>query len=319
MSWLVELGIGEERALRYENGRAVEARLRWPDRLEAGLVEDAVLTEHIAGTARSRARFASGEQALVDRLPKGASEGATLRLEVTRAAVRERGRGKLAQARPTDADVRSAPTLAEALPGAKVVRSFPDSAWEELWAEAWDGVVAFPGGALTISPTPAMTLIDVDGSLPARALALGAIGPLAETLMRFGLAGSIGIDFPTLQPREDRKAVDAALGEALAGWDHEHTAMNGFGFVQLVARSSGPSLLHRLAFDRAGAAARHLLRAAQGLDDAGAILLFAHPSVIAAITPDWLAELARRTGREVHTRPDPALALGPGHAQIVPR
>ena len=56
MTWLVEQGIGEERALRYENGRAVAARLRWPGGLEAGLVEDAVLTERIANTARGRAR-----------------------------------------------------------------------------------------------------------------------------------------------------------------------------------------------------------------------------------------------------------------------
>jgi ribonuclease G len=319
VTWLVEQGVGEERALRYENGRAVAARLRWPGGLEAGAVEDAVLTERIASTARGRARFASGEEALVDRVPKSASEGAALRLEVTRAAMRERGRGKLAQARPTDADLRPAPTLAETMPDVKFVRRFPDTAWDDLWAEAWDGTVTFPGGALTFSPTPAMTLVDIDGTLAPRALAFAAIGPLADTLARFGPGGSIGIDFPTLQAREDRKAVDAALGEALGDWDHERTAMNGFGFVQLVARSAGPSLLHRLTFDRAGAAARHLLRAAEGLDAAGAILLSAHPSVIAALTREWLADLARRTGREVRTQADLALALGPGHAQIVPR
>lgn len=319
MTWLVEQGVGEERALLYQSDRAVAARLRWPGALEAGLIDDAILVERIAGTARGRARFASGEHALVDRLPTSASEGATLRLEVTRAALRERGRGKLAQARPSEAGRRAAATLAEALPDAKVVRRFPDTAWDELWDEAWDGTIAFAGGSLTFSPTPAMTLVDVDGTLPPRALALAATGPLAGTLRRFGLGGSIGIDFPTLQAREDRKAVDAALGEALAGWDHERTAMNGFGFVQLVARAAGPSLLHRLAFDRAGAAARRLLRAAEGLEGPGAILLTARPAVIAAIPPEWLTELARRTGREVRTEADPALALGPGHAQIVPR
>jgi hypothetical protein len=51
----------------------------------------------------------------------------------------------------------------------------------------------------------------------------------------------------------------------------------------------------------------------------GAILLTARPAVIAVIPPEWLTELARRTGREVRTEADPALALGPGHAQIVPR
>jgi hypothetical protein len=319
MTWLVEQGIGEERALRYENGRAVTARLRWPGGLEAGLVAAAVLVERVAGSGRGRARFADGEEALVDRLPRDASEGATLRLEVTRTALRERGRGKLAQARPTTTAPRPAPSLVDSLAGAAMVRRFPDSAWDEVWSEAWDGAVAFTGGSLLFAPTPGMTVIDVDGALPPRALALAATRPIAESLERFSLGGSIGIDFPTLPAREDRKVVDAALGEALAGWDHERTAMNGFGFVQLVARQTGPSLLHRLAFDRAAAASRMLLRRAETLEGAGAILLTAHPAVIAAIAAEWLTELERRAGKPVRTASDGALALGAGHAQIVPR
>ncbi|QDM40582.1 ribonuclease [Altererythrobacter sp. TH136] len=319
MTWLVEQGIGEERALQYRNGRAVSARLRWPGGLEAGLVADAVLVERAKGAFRGRARFSGGEDALVDRLPPDASEGAPLGLEVTRAAVTERKRGKLAQARPTDADPRPAPTLAETLPDFSVVRRFPDGAWDELWSEAWEGDVTFPGGALQFAPTAAMTLIDVDGPLAARALALAAVPALAASLTRFDLGGSIGVDFPTLAAREDRKAVDALLGQALSGWAHERTAMNGFGFVQLVARQTGPSLLHRLAFDRAGAAARKLLRDAEGLAGAGAVLLAAHPAVVAALLPEWLTELAQRTGREVRVQPAADVALGPGHAQMVPR
>ena len=319
MTWLVEQGIGEERALLYHNDRAIAARVRWPGGLEAGLVADAMLIERAKGSSRGRVRFAGGEEALVDRLPKEASEGATLRLEVTRTAVRERSRGKLAHARPTDASPRPAPVLAETLSDSRIVRQFPDAAWDEIWAEAWEGMVAFPGGSLEFAPTSAMTLIDVDGTLSARALALVAIPPLAEALARLDLGGSIGIDFPTLPAREDRKAVDAALGEALSNWDHERTAMNGFGFVQVVARSERPSLLHRLAFDRTGAAARKLLRSAEALEGAGAILLTASPTVIAALQPEWLSELERRTGREVRVQADAALALGPGHAQIIAR
>ena len=316
MRWLVEQGIGEERALRYEGGHAVAARMRWPGTLEPGLVADAVLVERARGMPRGRARFDSGEEALVDTLPQSASEGAILRLEVTRAAAREHRRIKPAQARPTAAEPREAPSLADAL-GGQVVRAFPDRAWDEIWAEAADGTVSFPGGMLHFAPTAAMMLADVDGALPPAALARAAVAPLALAIERFGLGGSIGIDFPTLAAREDRKAIDAALGEALAGWDHERTAMNGFGFVQLVARSERPSLLHRIAFEPAAASARRLLRQAERLDGAGEILLTAHQRVLAEIGPEWLGELARRSGRTVRLAPDQSLALTSGHAQIV--
>lgn len=321
--WLVEEGIGEHRAIRLEGDRIVAARVDWPGEPAVGLVEDAVLVSRAAGSARGTARFASGEEALVDKLPSTASEGAKIRLEVTRPALGERGRRKLARARPTDAAPRPAPTLAEALRAesheVRVVREFPAGDGAELAAEAFAGEVAFPGGTLQFSPTPAMLLVDVDGTLGPRALALAAVQPLAEALRRFDVGGSIGIDFPTLATKEDRRAVDEALAAALADWPHERTAMNGFGFVQLVARLERPSLLHRAAFQRAGMAARSLLRQAERLQGAGALLLSGHPALEAQLRPDWLAELARRTGREVRWEARPALALEAPQAQLVPR
>ncbi|MFM5884483.1 MAG: ribonuclease [Novosphingobium sp.] len=315
--WLVEQGIGEERAVLVERGAALAARLRWPGGLEAGQVEEARLIHRTANSKRGTARFASGEEALVDSLPHEASEGATLRLIVTRSAMAERGRLKRAQARPTKDPVRTAPTLVEDL-GARIVRRFPAGLWEELFADAWAGETTFPGGALTITATPAMTLVDIDGTLPPRDLALAAIEPLADMLARLDLAGSIGIDFPTLPDKDDRKKIDGGLERALGDWPHERTSINGFGFVQLVARLTRPSLLHLLARDRAGAAARLLLRAAEGVDTPGALLLTCNPAVEAALKPEWLAELARRTGRDVRIATDPGLALAGGFAQAVP-
>lgn len=312
--WLIEEGIGEHRAVLVERGEIVAARLDWPGALAAGLVADAVLISRATGSARGTARFSNGEEALVDRLPREAGEGAPLRLEVTRAALSEHTRTKRAQARPTGKPSRPAPSLAEAL-GGRVVRGF--DGWEELWAEAFLGTASFAGGSLTIERTAGLTVIDIDGELTVRALALAATPALAGAIRRYDLAGAIAIDFPTLPAKADRQAVDAALAEALAGWPHERTAMNGFGLVQLVARRERPSLLDLLS-RKTAAAARLLLRRAERVDEPGTLQLSANSRVRAAIQSEWETELAHRTGRTIAWRIDDSLASEAVFAQAVP-
>ncbi|CDO34750.1 ribonuclease [Novosphingobium sp. KN65.2] len=319
--WLVEEGIGETRAVLVEAGQVLAARLEWPGSLAAGETADATLISRRSGAKRGTVRFASGEEALIDGLPANASEGASVRATITRAAIAETGRLKRAQARFTDRPARPAPSLAQRLSedGApvRVVSRFPDDPWPEIISEALDGLIAFDGGSIVVSPTPAMTLIDIDGAMAPRMLALAAIPAIATAIGQFDLAGSIGIDFPSLERKDERRDVDEALAAALDHWPHQRTAMNGFGFVQLVARLERPSILQRVRQEPCAASARLLLRRAEQVSEPGVLLLKAHPQVCNAIATAWQDELQRRTGRRIRIEPDSNLALAGGFAQAV--
>jgi hypothetical protein len=322
--WLVEEGIGEHRALCFAGEDVIAAMIDWPGQLAPGQVENAVLVSKVRNATRGRARFASGEEALVDRLPRDASEGAEMRFEVLRTRFDERGRIKLAQARPTDKPERPAPTLFETLQqrgnNVRIVRNFPGDDWEEIWSEAWCGFYDPPCCSLHFTTAPAMTVIDVDGRSVPRELALAAAEGLGRALPRFDLHGSVGIDFPTLTEKADRRAVDEALEKALADWPHERTAMNGFGFVQIVSRLERPSIIHRVQQGRVGAAARLLMRRiCEDPGMPGDLLVTCHPAVRARLKPEWIEEAKRRTGRDIRIETDPGLALDGGFAQAVPR
>lgn len=324
--WLVEAGIGETRAILVEHGEILAARVMWDDGPRAGWVTQAKLLSRVHGTRRGSVRLPDGAIALIDALPPALTEGATLIVRVTRSAIAERGRTKLPVVQPAPKEApRSPPSLEDELraTGLPVCvlfamdRAFDEAGWADLVDEALTGEVAFHGGALTISPTPAMTLIDIDGPPPLPALALAAVPAIVCALARFDIGGSVGIDFPSLSEKKDRQAVDTALAVALGDWRGERTAMNGFGFVQLVSRLERPSLIARFARQPAGTAARQLLRRAEHVAELGVLLLTARPEVRRAVLPEWEAELARRTGRTVRWHEDAGLALSAAFAQAV--
>ena len=310
--WLYEEGIGENRAILVEDGAILEAAIELPG-LRAGAIVGARLT-NIAGIAT----LEDDTEAIVSPLPPGLSEGATFHAEVVREAIPERGRPKPARLRPADLPLRAGPSLSDRIGISAPLAShgpdrFEEAGWSELLEEAATGEIGFEGGALRMSVTPAMTLFDVDGGLPSAALAQAGAAAAARAIRRFGIAGSIGIDLPTL-PREGRQAPAAAV-DAILPQPFERTAVNGFGFLQIVRRRVRPSLPELIQADTVGAAARALLRRAERRT--GPLTLHAAPKLITRIhaSPEWLAVLERRVGGAVALRAETGLAISAGHVE----
>ena len=136
----------------------------------------------------------------------------------------------------------------------------------------------------------------------------------ARAIGRLDIGGSVGIDFPTLGAREARREVDDILDDYLPR-PFEKTAINGFGFVQIVRPRPRPSLIE-LAQRRAGFEARALLRRA-AFESPGAKRLVAHPAVIAVLQSKqaWIEALSRQVGGSVGLRADASLAMSGGHAE----
>ncbi|MDB5694113.1 MAG: ribonuclease [Alphaproteobacteria bacterium] len=318
--WLYEEGIGENRAILVEDCEIVEALIELPGELRASAVGEGRLLSILVPGRRGIVALAQGE-ALLEPLPARLTEGATLRVEIVREAFAEPGRPKRAKARATDAPVRPGPILAERIGRSRRVSSLPPdeyeaAGWSELLEEAATGEIAFAGGALRMSLTPAMTLFDVDGTLPPAELAVAGAAAAGRAIRRLGIGGSIGIDLPTLALRAERQAAAAAL-DAVLPQPFERTAVNGFGFLQLVRRRERASLPELLQQDPAGAAARALLRRAERADGAGERTLIAAPPVIALLerNPQWLETLGRRMGAPAVLRAEPRLAISAGHVQ----
>jgi ribonuclease G len=300
--WVIETGIGETRAALIDDSEIVEARVRRDGVTPAG----AILEAKLVAVAPRVTVEAGGEQFLLPRGVSGISEGSRLLVEVTREALGGTESWKRGLARRTEDEPRPAPPLADGTPG-KI------EGWDALLDEARSGLVGFDGGELRIEPTAAMTMIDIDGWLVPDKLAQMGAWAAARAIRRLDIGGPIGIDFPTLKGREARQQIDSILAEYLPS-PAERTAMNGFGFVQVVRPRSRASLID-LAADRAAFEARALLRRAAS--EIGAIRLVAHPSVVRLLEgqANWLDRLARQVGGAVTLRSDPSLAMSAGHAE----
>lgn len=304
---LIEHGIGETRVVLVEDNAIVEARILRDGVTPAG----SVLAARLVSTGRNAVARAGPHEYLLPKGAPGVTEGATLAIEVTREALGGSEPWKRPLARVSDLPPGAAP----AIDGTTIARSpladpLEEAGWSDLLDEARSGIVAFPGGELRIAMTPAMTLIDVDGHLPPDALALAGARAAARAIRSHGIAGSIGVDLPTIGGKAARQAVAEAV-DLILPQPFERTAVNGFGFLQIVRPRRHASLLE-LAADRAGFEARALLRRAGR--ETGAITLVAHPALLAALDPQWIERLAGQIGGTVGLRPDAGLAMAAGYA-----
>jgi Ribonuclease G/E len=183
-------------------------------------------------------------------------------------------------------------------------------------------VVELPGGAsLSIWPTPALVAIDVDaggalsgpGGAQSRHEAVNrAVLPwLARQIRLRNLSGGIVVDMAGLSVRK-RASLGADFAAALAT-DPLHPRFLGFtalGLAEIVRSRIHPPLHELLTGPlAAGLAALRAVMAAFNQDPRGLPAVRANPAVVSALQADLvaLADLARRTGRGVTLRSDPAL------------
>ena len=298
-----------------EDGEIVEARILLDGGVAAGSVIDARLTSVGSNGRNSIARDPQGNDYL---LPRGAgtlTEGANLRIEVTREAIPGAEPWKRPLARVTQEQL----SVGSRLPGNRLqfpppIDQLGNAGWDDLIEEARSGVVRFDGGELRISPTPAMTLVDVDGYLAPEELAVAGAAAAARAIRRLDIGGSIGIDLPTSGSKAARQAAAAAIDEQLPQ-PFERTAVNGFGFVQVVRPRHHASFVE-LAQDRPSFEARVLLRRSV-FEAPGSKQLVVHPAVekILSGRPEWLDLFARQTGGTVELRGDPSLPISAGYAE----
>ena len=338
MIWIVEHGIGEIRAALIDGEHILEARILPDGELIAGTILRARLIARMPERGQGVVAWDGGE-ALLAPLPAGVTQGAETLVEIRRPAISEPGKPKRALARPAPAgatlpvcaepvEARAPDTHVdrlgadgmEGIEGARILRpTDPDLleavGWSELLEQAATGAVAFPGGALSLHLTPAMALIDIDGTLSAAALSVAGAREGVRTIRRLDISGSIGIDLPGTDKAARNAAADAIDAELPQPF--ERTAVNGFGFVQIVRPRRRRSLPEIYAMEPPLAHARALIRRAERTGGAGERTIAAHPSVIAEIErrPAWSEQLARRIGAGIVLRADPALAISSGHVQ----
>ncbi len=188
-----------------------------------------------------------------------------------------------------------------------------------------DPVATLPGGLrASFHPTPALVAIDLDtGALTAERRAKGAaqwaanlavLPALARQIRLRNLSGAVVVDLAGLSVRR-RAALVPEFARALAD-DPLAPRFLGFsalGLAEILRPRAHPPLHELLAGPHAaGLRALRRIAAEVAARPAAAFTLRAAPDVVEALRTDAdaLPDLARRTGRSLMVRSDPALPPG---------
>ncbi len=207
---------------------------------------------------------------------------------------------------------------------AVVGRAFPEALEAEVEGLGEPGV-ALPGGmTASIHPTPALVAIDVDGGAASNARTpkpaaqreanRAALPALVRQMVLRNLSGAILVDLAGMAARK-RAALGPELAEALRA-DPLGARLLGFtqlGLAEIVRARVHPPLHELLAGPHAaGLAALRAVARAVAAEPGPVRALRAAPDVVAALQADPVAlgDLARRAGRALVLRSDPAVAPG---------
>jgi hypothetical protein len=359
---LWDKGPGEIRAALVDADRLVAFRIIRLVGGATGMAPGTVYTGRITQKMASRKALITvgvGEDGLLSPCPD-VPEGALISVQMVRPPLPEPGRWKRAKFSPVDAPalaqlgrhpgsepwvkavkqmamdveaIRCAdPTTANEL--AAVLGSdappilvdpaaIDDADFDLLIEQAVSGEFPIPGGMLSIERTRAMTMIDIDGTGDALTVNQAAATCIPELLRLLDIGGPIGIDFVSLASRAERQLIDNILAKTSAALGpNERTAINGFGFCQIIRPRHHPSVpeilcgtgIRQLSLEsRAIALLRDLARS-QGH---GARHLVAPPAIIDLVRgwPDEISALQSQLGVSIELVPD-STATGYGHVHV---
>ena len=316
---------GERRAARVENGNIVEIHIQ----------RDALWALGETGTGRIDRKTPSGAYVVTDdghelllRSKISDPEGTRVTFEVTREAIAEPGRIK-----PTEILLRDSGALPslpkDALWDARLT-SFAQPVISASIADGFD--IALSGQSklcsviISFQRTKAGLAFDVDGIGSAFDINQVAAAEIARLLRLYQVGAMVMIDFVSMEPKAQRTQI-AEIFDAASRSDarpFERTAINGYGFMQVVRARPRPSVLDHLFGTRIAALsdetqAYWLLRAVAQSSGFGARTVTALPDVATLLESQtwagWRTQAMRAAGADVLVVADEK-ATGYGHVHV---